>query len=73
MSVQSRFKLIVSSAIAIVAILFVIIIAQTVNIIKAKNTLGNQQQQIEKLEKKLDYYENKRPETDYEIIDQENN
>ena len=70
MSVQSRFKLIVSSAIAIVAILFVVIIAQTVNIIKARSTLLDQQQQIQALEKKLDYYENKRPETDYEIINQ---
>ena len=68
MNNQKKVKLLIAFAMLIVVALFVTVVAQIVNISKTQNKLANQQQQIEKLEKELDYYKNKLPNEDYEEI-----
>ena len=65
---QKKVKFLIAIAMLFAIALFVIVIAQIVNIAKTQTKLTNQQQQIEKLEKELDYYKNKLPNQDYEEI-----
>lgn len=52
----------------IIIALFVVVVIQLVNISKIKNQIESQQQQIETLDKELDYYKNKQPNEDYEVL-----
>ena len=68
MNSQKKVKFLIFLAIVIVITLLVVITFQLVNIIKINNKIDSQNQQITQLEKELDYYKNKQPQTDYEII-----
>lgn len=68
MSNQKKVKMLIALAMLIVAVLFVTVIVQLVNISKTKNKIEHQNQKIEQLEKDLDYYKNKQLEEDYEVI-----
>lgn len=68
MNSQKKVKFLIFLAIAIVITLLVVITFQLVNIIKINNKIDSQNQQITQLEKELDYYKNKQPQSDYEII-----
>ena len=68
MNNQRKVKFLIATAMLFAIALFVVVIAQIVNITKTQNKLTNQQQQIEQLEKELDYYKNKLPSEDYEEI-----
>lgn len=68
MNNQKKVKFLIAVAMLFAIALFVIVVAQIVNISKTQNKLANQQQQIEQLEKELDYYKNKLPNEDYEEI-----
>ena len=68
MNTQKKVKFLIAVAMLFIVTLFVIVVAQIVNIAKTKNELSSQQQQIEQLEKELDYYKNKLPSKDYEEI-----
>jgi type II secretory pathway pseudopilin PulG len=52
----------------IVLSLLVLTSVQIVNIIKTNKQLEKQQQQIEELNRQLDYYQNKESSSDYETI-----
>ena len=68
MNNQKKVKFLIAVAMLFAIALFVIVVAQIVNISKTQNKLANQQQQIEQLEKELDYYKNKLPNEDDEEI-----
>lgn len=68
MNSQKKVKFLIFLAIAIVITLLVVVTFQLVNIIKINNKIDSQNQQITQLEKELDYYKNKQPQSDYEII-----
>lgn len=56
---QKRIKFIIALAILIVVTLLTTTVVQLVCISKAKNKIEKQQEQIQTLNDKLDYYENK--------------
>ncbi len=68
MNNQRKVKFLIAIAMLFAIALFVVVIVQIVNIAKTQNKLTNQQQQIEQLEKELDYYKNKLPNEDYDEI-----
>ena len=69
MNQQRKVKAIIILAIIVVIALLTLTISQLVFIAKAKKELNTQKQQIEELNKKLDYYENKNSnESGYDII-----
>ena len=68
MNNQKKVKALFSLSILIIVALFVTVVFQLVNIVKIKNNINSQKQQIEQLEQQLDYYENKEPETNYEEV-----
>ena len=68
MKPQSKVKLIITIAIIALIALFALVVTQLVFIAKTKKELQTQQKQIDELNKKLDYYENKYPNEDgYDI------
>ena len=68
MTSQKKVKLLISFALLIIVTLFAVTVFQLVNIIIKQNKLNEQQQIIAQLEEKLDYYNNKQPESEYETI-----
>ena len=68
MNIQKKVKSIIFFAILLVIVLFATVIIQLVNIHKTKQTIAAQEQQIQQLEKTLDYYESKLPNKDHDSI-----
>lgn len=68
MNSQKKVKAVILLAIVIAVALFVTIAIQLVNIYKVRKEVEKQQNQIELLEKKLDYYENKLPDSNNDVI-----
>lgn len=68
MNNQKKVKALFSLSILIIVALFVTVVFQLINIVKIKNNIITQNQQIEQLEQQLDYYQNKEPETNYEEV-----
>ena len=67
MIAQKKIKFIIMVAMLIIISLCLIVVAQTINIVKSKKEISNQQQQIQQLTYQLDSYE-KTPNSDYESI-----
>ena len=65
---QTKIKSIIFLAIVLVIALFVTVITQLVFINKARKELHLQNQQLQELNKKLDYYENKYPDESFDIV-----
>ncbi len=61
MNNTKRIKFLIALAIFIIVTLFTTAIVQIVFINKTKNELNHQRQEIERLEKELDYYNHKIP------------
>ena len=72
MKSQIKVKSVILIAIIVLIALFAIVGFQLFQIIKANNTIENQQKQISTLQKQLDYHNNKSPEGEHEIITGEN-
>ena len=65
---QTKIKSIIFLAIVLVIALFATVITQLVFINKARKELNLQKQQLQELNKKLDYYENKYPDESFDIV-----
>ena len=59
MKTRSKVKILILLAVLIVVALIAISVFQLVKIIQTQNKITSQEQQIEQLEKELDYYKNK--------------
>ncbi len=68
MNSPRKVKFLIILALLIVVTLLTVIVFQLCNIIKTNNKLKSKQDQIERLEKEIDYWQNKQPESDYEVI-----
>lgn len=67
MANQRKIKLLIALAIIILIALFALITTQLIFIGKTNKELRTQQKEIEELNRKLDYYENKLPDNGYDI------
>ena len=67
MANQRRIKFLIALAIIILIALFALITTQLIFIGKTRKELTSQQKEIEELNRKLDYYENKLPDSGYDI------
>ena len=65
---QTKIKSIIFLAIVLVIALFATVVTQLVFINKARKELNLQNQQLQELNKKLDYYENKYPDESFDIV-----
>ena len=65
---QTKIKSIIFLAIIVLIALFAIVITQLVFISKTRKELNLQKQQLQELNKKLDYYENKYPDESFDIV-----
>ena len=61
MKPNKRIKFLITLAITIVISLFVCVIFQIVNLNKTRRKIEQQREQIERLEKEIDYLQNKLP------------
>ena len=65
---EKKIKFLIFLSILLVVSLLTIVVFQIVNINKINNRLDSQNKQITQLEKDLDYYKNKQPESNFETI-----
>ena len=70
MSQQKKVKSLIALAFLIVITLAVVVVFQLVSIAKINQQIESQNQQIEQLEKELDYWQNKLPNSDFETMQQ---
>ena len=68
MKSQKKIKFLIFLSILLIVALFSIVVFQLVNTIKINNKLDQQSKQISQLEKELDYYQNKQPDSNFETI-----
>ncbi|MBQ8615857.1 MAG: hypothetical protein IJ415_04750 [Clostridia bacterium] len=72
MKSQTKVKSVILLAIVILIALFGLVGFQLFKIIQANNKIESQQQQIANLQQQVDYYNNKSPNSNHEIITGEN-
>lgn len=68
MNNQNKVKSLIALAMLIIVVLFITVVIQLVNISKTQKEVLAKQEQIQQLEKQLDYYENKQPDSNYETV-----
>ena len=68
MNNQKKIKLLLAFTLLIIVTLLSVVVFQLVDIVKTKKYRSLQEEKIKQLEQQLDYYQNKNPDNDYEIV-----